>query len=87
MKKVLLGLLFMVMLALVVGYTTSSVAQVKSIELKVAHHLPPIHVQHKKVLAPWTEERDWVYRGLWRLRTMCYIYGNWRARHEFSIDY
>jgi TRAP-type C4-dicarboxylate transport system substrate-binding protein len=56
MKKALLGLSFVVMLALVAGYSTPSLAQVKSIELKVAHHLPPIHVQHKNVLVPWAEE-------------------------------
>jgi len=56
MKKALLGFSFVVMLALVIGYANPLVAQVKSIELKVAHHLPPIHVQHKNVLVPWTEE-------------------------------
>jgi len=56
MKKALLSLSFVVMLALAIGYATPSVAQVKPIELKVAHHLPPIHVQHKNVLVPWTEE-------------------------------
>jgi TRAP-type C4-dicarboxylate transport system substrate-binding protein len=55
-KTLLLSLSFVVMLALVVGYTSSSVAQVKPIELKVAYHLPPVHVQHKNVLVPWSEE-------------------------------
>jgi TRAP-type C4-dicarboxylate transport system substrate-binding protein len=57
MKKLLLGLLLLAgMLALVTSYTGLSVAQVKSIELKVAYHLPPVHVQHKDVIVPWAEE-------------------------------
>jgi TRAP-type C4-dicarboxylate transport system substrate-binding protein len=56
MKKVLLGLSFAVMLAIVIGYANPCVAQVKPIELKVAYHLPPVHVQHKNVLVPWAEE-------------------------------
>jgi TRAP-type C4-dicarboxylate transport system substrate-binding protein len=57
MKKVLLGLLsFTAMIAIVNGHAKQSLAQVKPIELKVAYHLPPVHVQHKNVLVPWAEE-------------------------------
>ncbi len=46
----LIGVIFLVLFFRIAG------AQVKPIELKVAHHFPPIHVQHKDVLVPWAEE-------------------------------
>jgi TRAP-type C4-dicarboxylate transport system substrate-binding protein len=38
------------------GFAKLASAQMKSIELKVAYHLPPVHVQHKGVLVPWAAE-------------------------------
>jgi len=57
MKKVLIVLLSLtVMIAIVNGYAKPALAQAKPIELKVAYHLPPVHVQHKNVIVPWAEE-------------------------------
>jgi len=58
MKKLLLILLSLMLMSVIVvtGFAKPAPAQVKPIELKVAYHLPPVHVQHKNVLVPWSEE-------------------------------
>jgi len=58
MKKVLSGLLALILVPTIVvtGFAKPAYAQVTPVELKVAHHLPIVHVQHKNVIVPWTEE-------------------------------
>jgi len=58
MKKVLLGF-FMLMLVIgiiVTGFVKPAPAQAEPIELKVAYHVPPVHVQHRGVIEPWSKE-------------------------------
>jgi len=59
MKKMLFGTLtLMVAIGLMVigGVYTEAVAQ--TFNLKLAHHLPPMHQQHSRVFVPWAKELE-----------------------------
>lgn len=56
MGRIILKVVSLVSIIFLALFIKIAWAQVKPIELKVAHHFPPIHVQHKDVLVPWAEE-------------------------------
>ncbi|MFC1867270.1 TRAP transporter substrate-binding protein [Thermodesulfobacteriota bacterium] len=59
MKKVLLGILSMVLAigGIIFGCANDSAAE-KTFNLRLAHHLPPMHQQHKRVFIPWAQELE-----------------------------